>query len=218
MRLQECIYAFVRAGVAPQGDSHHPDTWIATWRPFAKRRATSRNSMTSCWRRAGCATQFGVLSRLRRDGPMTINELAAELVMDRARRWAATSCHSSATGSSKSPSTTDRRRHGCALPRRALHARVAVEALDGSAAAVQRCAGRRARGRPLPCARGDIQRFRGREIRISLFGPEVPVPTGKREAPSGSRRKSLIQSGLSADKTPAPPPAGLTRTEVNVLD
>jgi DNA-binding MarR family transcriptional regulator len=28
-------------------------------------------------------TQFGILSRLRRSGPMTINELAAELVMDR---------------------------------------------------------------------------------------------------------------------------------------
>jgi DNA-binding MarR family transcriptional regulator len=29
------------------------------------------------------ATQFAILSRLRRDGPMTINALAAELVMDR---------------------------------------------------------------------------------------------------------------------------------------
>jgi DNA-binding MarR family transcriptional regulator len=29
------------------------------------------------------ATQFGILSRLRRSGPMTINELAAALVMDR---------------------------------------------------------------------------------------------------------------------------------------
>ncbi len=29
------------------------------------------------------ATQFGILSRLQRTGPMTINELAAELVMDR---------------------------------------------------------------------------------------------------------------------------------------
>src|SRR4029077_17370183 len=29
------------------------------------------------------ATQFAILSRLRRDGPMTINALAAALVMDR---------------------------------------------------------------------------------------------------------------------------------------
>jgi DNA-binding MarR family transcriptional regulator len=29
------------------------------------------------------ATQYAILTRLRRDGPMTINKLAAELVMDR---------------------------------------------------------------------------------------------------------------------------------------
>ena len=43
------------------------------------------------------ATQFAILSRLRREGPMTINALAARWSWT-ARLWAATSCRCSATG------------------------------------------------------------------------------------------------------------------------
>ncbi len=53
------------------------------WR-CARPRAMSRNSMINSWRRAGCARpSIRFLQGWQRRGAMTINALAAELVMDR---------------------------------------------------------------------------------------------------------------------------------------
>jgi DNA-binding MarR family transcriptional regulator len=57
------------------------------------------------------ATQFGILSRLRRAGPMTINELAAELVMDRTTLGRNVLPLQRDGLIEVAPGTTDRRRH-----------------------------------------------------------------------------------------------------------
>jgi DNA-binding MarR family transcriptional regulator len=57
------------------------------------------------------ATQFGILSRLRRAGPMTINELAAELVMDRTTLGRNILPLQRDGLIEVAPGTTDRRRH-----------------------------------------------------------------------------------------------------------
>jgi len=57
---------------------------FATVSPRAKPPGTSRSFTISIWHRAGLrTTQFSILAKLRRLGPMTINRLAAEMVMDR---------------------------------------------------------------------------------------------------------------------------------------
>jgi DNA-binding MarR family transcriptional regulator len=56
-------------------------------------------------------TQFGILSRLRRSGPMTINELAAELVMDRTTLGRNILPLQRDGLIEVAPGTTDRRRH-----------------------------------------------------------------------------------------------------------
>jgi hypothetical protein len=42
-------------------------------------------------------TQYGILAKVNNHGPMSINALAAELVMDRERHWVGTSGRWSAT-------------------------------------------------------------------------------------------------------------------------
>jgi DNA-binding MarR family transcriptional regulator len=74
------------------------------------------------------ATQFGVLSRLRRDGPMTINELAAELVMDRTTLGRNILPLQRDGLIEVAPGTTDRRRHELRITEAGIaRHRVAVE-------------------------------------------------------------------------------------------
>jgi DNA-binding MarR family transcriptional regulator len=77
------------------------------------------------------ATQFGILTRLRRAGSMTINELAAELVMDRTTLGRNILPLQRDGLIEVAPGTTDRRRHELRLtPAGVERHRAAVEAWE----------------------------------------------------------------------------------------